>query len=124
MIRRPPRSTLTYTLFPYTTLFLSHQHRHERHGEDRRGRHGVGLGESQWREETTFLRLKRENRDEGQGDDEEREEERGPDFASRIGDYRPPRRPGQLLARMIMLPLLDPLVGVLEDRKSTRLNSS
>src|SRR3546814_20099646 len=24
MIRRPPRSTLTDTLFPYTTLFLSH----------------------------------------------------------------------------------------------------
>src|SRR3546814_7192323 len=23
MIRRPPRSTLTYTLFPYTTLFRS-----------------------------------------------------------------------------------------------------
>src|SRR3546814_16056901 len=23
MMRRPPRSTLTYTLFPYTTLFLS-----------------------------------------------------------------------------------------------------
>src|SRR3546814_7371840 len=32
MIRRPPRSTRTYTLFPYTTLFRSllvqaHQHR-------------------------------------------------------------------------------------------------
>src|SRR3546814_5261813 len=26
MIRRPPRSTLTYTLFPYTTLFRSRQH--------------------------------------------------------------------------------------------------
>src|SRR3546814_13452220 len=26
MIRRPPRSTLTYTLFPYTTLFRS-EHR-------------------------------------------------------------------------------------------------
>src|SRR3546814_17689656 len=25
MIRRPPRSTLTDTLFPYTTLFRSHQ---------------------------------------------------------------------------------------------------
>src|SRR3546814_6622049 len=25
MIRRPPRSTLTYTLFPYTTLFRSDQ---------------------------------------------------------------------------------------------------
>src|SRR3546814_5625092 len=24
MIRRPPRSTRTYTLFPYTTLFRSH----------------------------------------------------------------------------------------------------
>src|SRR3546814_14594682 len=27
MIRRPPGSTLTDTLFPYTTLFLSHRHR-------------------------------------------------------------------------------------------------
>src|SRR3546814_19967869 len=28
MIRRPPRSTRTDTLFPYTTLFRSHLHRH------------------------------------------------------------------------------------------------
>src|SRR3546814_5856088 len=28
MIRRPPRSTRTDTLFPYTTLFRSDQHRH------------------------------------------------------------------------------------------------
>src|SRR3546814_4383010 len=27
MIRRPPRSTRTDTLFPYTTLFRSHLHR-------------------------------------------------------------------------------------------------
>src|SRR3546814_3713134 len=33
MIRRPPRSTRTDTLFPYTTLFRS-RHRHQ---EDRRG---------------------------------------------------------------------------------------
>src|SRR3546814_4878516 len=26
MIRRPPRSTRTDTLFPYTTLFRSHEH--------------------------------------------------------------------------------------------------
>src|SRR3546814_1764681 len=39
MIRRPPRSTRTYTLFPYTTLFRSLlvpecnvEHLHERHG--------------------------------------------------------------------------------------------
>src|SRR3546814_10773159 len=41
MIRRPPRSTRTYTLFPYTTLFRSLHHRqlrsvgeHDRHLED------------------------------------------------------------------------------------------
>src|SRR3546814_14965992 len=28
MIRRPPRSTRTYTLFPYTTLFRSHPDAH------------------------------------------------------------------------------------------------
>src|SRR3546814_1832752 len=27
MLRHPPRSTLTYTLFPYTTLFRSHRWR-------------------------------------------------------------------------------------------------
>src|SRR3546814_2145390 len=32
MLRRPPRSTRTYTLFPYTTLFLSRHHRHSGHG--------------------------------------------------------------------------------------------
>src|SRR3546814_4284998 len=30
MLRRPPRSTRTDTLFPYTTLFRSHQRRRER----------------------------------------------------------------------------------------------
>src|SRR3546814_21071274 len=37
MIRRPPRSTLTETLFPYTTLFRSeHQaHRHQQRGRYR-----------------------------------------------------------------------------------------
>src|SRR3546814_5161774 len=31
MIRRPPRSTRTYTLFPYTTLFRSADQRHHHH---------------------------------------------------------------------------------------------
>src|SRR3546814_2898174 len=31
MIRRPPRSTLTYTLFPYTTLFRSRGERARHH---------------------------------------------------------------------------------------------
>src|SRR3546814_9112834 len=48
MIRRPPRSTRTDTLFPYTTLFRSspfHRLRHRRRIiGDRMGQHGgVGL---------------------------------------------------------------------------------
>src|SRR3546814_127371 len=36
MIRRPPRSTRTDTLFPYTTLFRSRGHQIARAGADRR----------------------------------------------------------------------------------------
>src|SRR3546814_8692073 len=40
MIRRPPRSTRTDTLFPYTTLFRSFEHRHWRFSYlRRRGEH-------------------------------------------------------------------------------------
>src|SRR3546814_12109955 len=50
MIRRPPRSTRTDTLFPYTTLFRSRVQRRSRgSGADRAGRwagrrHGVARG--------------------------------------------------------------------------------
>src|SRR3546814_8632336 len=38
MIRRPPRSTRTDTLFPYTTLFRSHGRRPGQRGRFRRAR--------------------------------------------------------------------------------------
>src|SRR3546814_4992041 len=41
MIRRPPRSTRTDTLFPYTTLFRSRAHRPDRSGGRRRAHHLV-----------------------------------------------------------------------------------
>src|SRR5881275_3759993 len=44
MIRRPPRSTLFRTLFPYTTLFRSGR-RHKRRA-DRRASHPLDVG---WR---------------------------------------------------------------------------
>src|SRR3546814_10690367 len=59
MIRRPPRSTRTDTLFPYTTLFRSHQRRRahrravgDRDADRRSDPHllsldGEGLGEAQ-----------------------------------------------------------------------------
>src|SRR3546814_6669762 len=45
MIRRPPRSTRTDTLFPYTTLFRSWRRARQRH---RAGRCGVA-GDAAWR---------------------------------------------------------------------------
>src|SRR3546814_16195465 len=58
MIRRPPRSTRTDTLVPYTTLFRSGVHRHQRQLEDilRRRTGGVvpaedGIGGKQDRED-------------------------------------------------------------------------
>src|SRR3546814_18672903 len=47
MIRRPPRSTRTDTLFPYTTLFRSHPrpgHGRRAAGEFRPSRHADGHG--------------------------------------------------------------------------------
>src|SRR3546814_16616776 len=51
MIRRPPRSTLTYTLFPYTTLFRSAEERQRRRARrlidgagQRRDQDAAGLG--------------------------------------------------------------------------------
>src|SRR3546814_12443392 len=41
MIRRPPRSTRTDTLFPYTTLFRSARRRRDRAWRPRRGDHPV-----------------------------------------------------------------------------------
>src|SRR3546814_10856306 len=40
MIRRPPRSTRTDTLFPYTTLFRSRSTGRRRHDAARAGRRG------------------------------------------------------------------------------------
>src|SRR3546814_19628042 len=43
MIRRPPRSTRTDTLFPYTTLFRSHEDRQRRRRLAREAQWGAAL---------------------------------------------------------------------------------
>src|SRR3546814_4480115 len=45
MIRRPPRSTRTDTLFPYTTLFRSHGHTGVRTRHARRGGPATAAGQ-------------------------------------------------------------------------------
>src|SRR3546814_8221591 len=46
MIRRPPRSTRTDTLFPYTTLFRSDQSSRQSGGQSAGGPHGIA--ETAW----------------------------------------------------------------------------
>src|SRR3546814_5715927 len=57
MIRRPPRSTRTDTLFPYTTLFRSHVwRRNSGRGDDRGDRARVGTaGDDRSEEHTSEL---------------------------------------------------------------------
>src|SRR3546814_2056334 len=55
MIRRPPRSTRTHTLFPYTTLFRSHvavdiAGHDEAHGAHHREQHGAAVGDQRQRD--------------------------------------------------------------------------
>src|SRR3546814_5537336 len=92
MIRRPPTSTRTYTLFPYTTLVRSHRRREERNaGDQARG----GAEQPQ-----------REVADESDGGETVRERHQ-PDRQPRLAeqadrdrkrcDQRPARRPMFLL---------------------------
>src|SRR3546814_14499534 len=100
MIRRPPRSTLTDPLFPYTTLFRSHADRDEP--------------------------LEGAHRDDGP--------ERVPADGEGHQESGCKDRDDRLIARLVFVPDVlsemlaeiivsaDPLA--IEDRKSTRLNSS
>src|SRR3546814_15932671 len=56
MIRRPPRSTRTDTLFPYTTLFRSEGPERERHIEHHRRATGDPQRDRQHREPEQFAR--------------------------------------------------------------------
>src|SRR3546814_10573085 len=64
MIRRPPRSTRTDTLFPYTTLFRSADHRRPPDREDRRRDRRHHQSEERQRlrrrEEEALLHLRRD----------------------------------------------------------------
>src|SRR3546814_11979872 len=107
MIRRPPRSTRTDTLFPYTTLFRSvgllgrdlppdqqaHQHRNQCHRQDRRRGHRIGFGKGERREQPALLSFDREHRDERHRDEQQAEKKRSADFGGGFGDEEPAHRP-------------------------------
>jgi hypothetical protein len=66
-----------------------HQHRHQGHRQQRGHQQGPGLGPGQRREHAAFLGLQREHRQEGQGGDQQREEQRRADLLAALGDDLP-----------------------------------
>ncbi len=93
---------------------ISHQHGNQRYGQSGGGRHGIGLGVGQRREQAAFLRFERKHRDERKGDDQERSEQRRPDLRRGVADHAPLRIAGEALVGMRVLPRLDVLVRVLD----------
>src|SRR3546814_13652997 len=108
MIRRPPRSTRTDTLFPYTTLFRSV--RTPLKNEQRRGSGGCWRSywrrTQEWRGRGQHERYGKKAHRQDEGDGERQQD--------RIGGGERRRRQTRESARHF---------GLL-DRKSTRLNSS
>src|SRR3546814_10255554 len=92
MIRRPPRSTRTDTLFPYTTLFRSEQHRDHRDEDARIG--GLDRADHADDPEIEFER---------EGGSKHAEIEDARDIAEPHLDHRRPcRRPRQRAHRRIL----------------------
>src|SRR3546814_18381950 len=118
MIRRPPRSTRTDTLFPYTTLFRSDRRREFGHlgifgrTRDAAARHGSGIVDGHIVEKppnglnlaALCSRSRRMEHDAAQGSEEKGEQAKAdkPDHATKSKDkafcahsrspHRPPRR--------------------------------
>ena len=93
---------------------VAHQDRNQRDRETRCCCHRVGLGERQRSEQAAFLCFQREDGHEGQGDDEQREEQRGAHLLGSFSDHLPALFPHQLAVGMLVLPGLQLLVGVLD----------
>src|SRR3546814_20808368 len=101
MIRRPPRSTRTDTLFPYTTLFRSVADRRREHD------HRIATAEPQRPQERLL-----DQRAEDQADEDRRHVVAG--LAGDVADDAEGQRE----------PHVEEVFACRKDRKSTRLNSS
>src|SRR3546814_9558354 len=108
MIRRPPRSTRTDTLFPYTTLFRSLHFARQRRGD------AAALPPAHRRDRTPDM-AQRPQAVEGL---ERRENDEAEPEQRKAGDQRLPHRADLRVERLARLRDLIP------DRKSTRMNSS
>ena len=71
-----------------------HQDRHQRHRQQGGAGHRKGLGEGERTEQTAFLAFEREHRQERNGDDQQREEQRRADFLAGLDHGCPALRLG------------------------------
>src|SRR3546814_9338522 len=129
MIRRTPRSTLTDTLFPYTTLCRSIAHGF---------RHRAAELATEWLGPRTELEIQQTLQREVAQErwtslDRTLQREAGEDGRVQIGRFNEPRLQRQLLLligrlqrlqRMGLADEMQPGTWAVQDRKSTRLNSS
>src|SRR3546814_2374855 len=121
MIRRPPRSTRTDTLFPYTTLFRSYR-RVGRGGGERAPLGGRGGPLADCQERRHGRRTRSVRSDPARPGQERR---RAGALAVSLRSYLRDRRvPAATLAIALAAGLAQLLLWWFGDRKSTRLNSS
>src|SRR3546814_20314567 len=67
MIRRPPRSTLTDTLFPYTTLFRSEEGNEKDAGDKRSREYSAGPDRRACAKDTAYRLSRHDAADDGRG---------------------------------------------------------
>src|SRR3546814_3902844 len=117
MIRRPPRSTRTYTLFPYTTLFRSDQ----RHAARQIEQAAVGTGlDPEANAQRTGSKSRRWQGNRGGAVETETVPDQPTGVAAFTARSIGPIGSG-IAGRALIVEVVD---GCEIDRKSTRLNSS
>ena len=93
-----------------------HQRRHQKDGEHRGGEHRKSFCVCERLEQTSFLSLQAEDRQEGNGNDQQREKQRAADLLGGVDQY-----PVSVSLSSLLFPLLQLLVGVF-DHDDRRIN--
>ena len=91
-----------------------HQDRDHHDRQRRSPAHGVGFGKRQRAKQPPLLPFEGKDRDKRQGDDQQADKQRRPDFDRRVGNLFPARGVIHLHVGMRFLPVLQPLVGVFD----------